>query len=215
VPVRQPPFRRSGPRFLAQPTVLVICEDSKSSRYYLDDVKRHFRAQLQLTVTHCGKTDPAGIVTEAVRRAKRFDHVYCVIDRDEHTNFDQAVQAVAQTPNVAVIASYPCFEYWFLLHFGYTRKPYARAGTRSPAECLIEDLKQRPGMADYAKGDKLSPFALLTLDQLIAARKHAMKSLQEAMEVNNLNPSTRVHELISVIEKLGAPIPIAEKGTQD
>ena len=205
---RQLPFQRNAPRFQAQPTVLVICEDSKSSRTYLDDVKLHFRVQLRLSIVHCGKTDPTGIVSEAVRQSKRFDHVFCVIDRDEHPNFDQAIQTVFQTPNVTVIASYPCFEYWFLLHFGYTRKPYHRAGERSPAACLIDDLKLHPEMVNYAKGDKTSPFAYLTLDQFNAARRNAARSLQEAIQVNDLNPSTRVHELISFIEKLSAPIPI-------
>jgi hypothetical protein len=211
VPPKQPPFRRNSPRFQPQPTVLVICEDSKSSRNYLDDVKLHFRAQLHLTVTHCGKTDPTGIISEAVRQSKRFDRVFCVIDRDEHHNFDGAIRAVAHKANVTVIASYPCFEYWFLLHFGYTRKPYQRAGAKSPADCLIDDLKLHPGMANYAKGDKASPFGYLTLERFDNARKHAARALQEAMQVNDLNPSTRVHELISVIEQLGAPIPIDGK----
>jgi len=64
----------------------------------------------------------------------------------------------AKSPKVTVIASYPCFEYWLLLHFGYSRKPYARAGARSPADCLIEDLMKFPGMGDYGKGAKASPF---------------------------------------------------------
>jgi len=63
-------------------------EDSKSGKNYLDDVKIHLRAQLHVTVTHCGKTDTPGIVTEAIRRSRHFDRVFCVIDRDEHPNFD-------------------------------------------------------------------------------------------------------------------------------
>jgi hypothetical protein len=208
VPRRQPPFQRNAPRFREQPTILVICEDSKSSRTYLDDVKLHFRAQLHLRVTHCGKTDPPGIVSEAIRQSKHFDRVFCVIDRDEHPNFDQAVQTVVQIANVTVIASYPCFEYWYLLHFGYSRKPYHRAGAKSPATCLMDDLKLHPGMDNYDKGNKASPFTYLTLDQFNAARRHAERSLREASQVNDLNPSTRVHELVSFIETLGAPIPI-------
>jgi hypothetical protein len=208
---RQPAFQRSSPRFRAQPTVLAICEDSKSSRNYLDDVKLHFRAQLKIAITHCGKTDPKGIISEAVRQSKRFDRVFCVIDRDEHHNFDEAVQSVARMPKVTVIASYPCFEFWFLLHFGYTRKPYQRAGERSPADCLIDDLMLRPEMAHYAKGDRRSPFAYLSLDQFNIARRNAARDLQEAMEVGDLNPSTKAHELISVIEDLGAPLPIDKK----
>lgn len=212
---QQLPFQRGGARFQAQPTVLVICEDSKSSKNYLDDVKVHFRAQLQVRVTHCGKTDPRGIITEAIRRSKSFDQVFCVIDRDEHPSFDQAVALVAGVPKVAVIASYPCFEYWLLIHFGYNRKPYTRAGARSPADCLIDDLKAKSGMEDYGKGNKVSPFQCLTLDQLKAARGHAVRALREAVEVSDFNPSTRLHELIEFMERLGAPVPIGKKEAHD
>lgn len=206
---RQLPFQRSGARFQPQPTVLVICEDSKSSKHYLDDVKCHFRAQLHVEVTHCGKTDPVGIIAEAVRRSKSFDRVFCVIDRDEHPNFDAAVASAASKPKVTVITSYPCFEYWLLIHFGYNRKPYTRVGGRSPADCLIDDLKAKPRMKDYDKGHKASPFQYLTLEQFQLARRHAVRALEEAAQVNDLNPSTRLHLLIEAIEKLGTPIPVA------
>ena len=203
-------FRRNEPRFRPQPTVLVICEDSKSSKTYLNDVKLYFRAQLRLAVTHCGKTDPAGIVSEGIRQSKQFDRVFCVIDRDEHQNFDEAVQLASSKPKVTVVPSYPCFEYWLLLHFGYTRKPYQRSGAKSPADCLIDDLKLHPGMSDYAKGAKVSPFTTLSVAQFTDARAHAARALVEAIQVRELNPSTTLHQLIDVIEELGSPIPIGK-----
>jgi hypothetical protein len=208
---RQPAFQRSGPRFQAQPTVLVICEDSKSGKNYLEDLKVHFRAQVQVEVTHCGKTDPLGIVSEALRQSKKYDRVFCVIDRDEHPNFEQAIAAVPQTSKVTVIASYPCFEYWLLLHFSYSRKPYSRAGNKSPADCLIDDLKTKPGMEHYAKGNKSSIFSDLTIPRFNSARLRAAQALNEALEVGDLNPSTRLHELISFIERLGTPLPLETK----
>jgi len=208
---RQRAFQRSGPRFQAQPTTLVICEDSKSSKNYLEDVKVHFRAQVHVEVTHCGKTDPAGIISEAVRRSKDYDRVFCAIDRDEHPNFEQSVATVAQMPKVTVIASYPCFEYWLLLHFGYTRKPYTRAGNKSPADWLIEDLKTKPGMEHYAKGGKSDLFATLTVPRFNAARSYSARALNEALEVGDLNPSTRLHDLIAFIERQGAPLPLSAK----
>jgi hypothetical protein len=119
------PFSRPGRRFKPGPTVLVICEDSKSSKNYLQDVSIHFRAHVKVLVSHIGKTDPKGIVNEAARKVNSYDRVFCVIDRDEHKSFDEAMQTAAVT-NVHAIASYPCFEYWLLLHFVYSRKPYRR-----------------------------------------------------------------------------------------
>ena len=35
-------FKRNAPRFNVNATVLIVCEDSKSSKNYLDDAKKHF-----------------------------------------------------------------------------------------------------------------------------------------------------------------------------
>jgi hypothetical protein len=77
-------FNRSRPRYKQFPKVLVICEDSKSGLKYLSDASFHFRVTVEIEVSHCGRTDPKGIVEEALRRQKKLDHVYCVIDRDNH-----------------------------------------------------------------------------------------------------------------------------------
>jgi hypothetical protein len=61
---------------------------------------------------------------------------------------------------------------------------------------------------DYAKGADTSPFSILTLQQLEKARKNAARALAEAKDVGDLNPSTRVHELIAYIGSLSEPAPI-------
>jgi len=84
-------LKRQKPKFKPQPTVLVICEDSKSGRRYLEDASLHFRVTVLVEITHCGKTDPLNIVKEAISRQGKFDHVFCAIDRDTHETFDEAV----------------------------------------------------------------------------------------------------------------------------
>lgn len=142
-------FKRSSPRFRPQPTVLVICEDTKSGKRYLEDATYHFRVNVNVDITHCGKTDPKGIVTEALDRARNFEHVFCAIDRDNHSNFDEALELARASSKVEVVASYPCFEFWLLLHFRYTRKPYIAVGSDSAAAQLISDLRTCPDMETY------------------------------------------------------------------
>src|SRR4051812_3924114 len=113
-------FQRISRGFAPQPTVLVICEDSKSGKKYLEDATRHFRVNVSVEVSHCGHTDPLGIVADAVSRQRGFDKVFCVIDRDTHVNFPEAIAMANAHSKVTIIASYPCFEFWYLLHFGYT-----------------------------------------------------------------------------------------------
>ncbi|MGZ8928850.1 MAG: RloB domain-containing protein [Methylobacter sp.] len=202
-------FRRSKPHLKPQPTVLVICEDSKSGKAYLEDSSQHFRIHVLVEIVHCGKTDPKNIVEEGIRRQKEFDHVFCVIDRDRHETFDEAVNLTKTVEKVKIIASYPCYEFWLLLYFGYNRKPYEAAGENSPADMLIKDLHKKPGLEKYEKGKNLSIFNLLK-DKLPVARQHAPKVLAEAIATDNMNPSTSLHELIDFFEKLSSPLQIPQ-----
>ena len=112
------PFERKKPSLKQQPLVLVICEDTKSSLQYLKDAAHHFRAYAEVDIVHCGKNDPLNIVKEAIERQRSFDQVYCAIDRDTHETFDEAlVLAKLHKKKISIIASYPCYEFWLLLHF--------------------------------------------------------------------------------------------------
>lgn len=200
-------FERRGARFRPQPRVLVLCEDTKSAKIYLEDAATMSRSSAEVEFAHCGRTDPLGIVEAAVRRSSVYEHVYCVIDRDSHENFDAALAAAAGHPKVKLLVSYPCFEYWLLLHFGYSRAPYQRAGKNSAADCLANELRTQVGMATYAKGDTKGLFKSL-LDRLPHARIHAARSLREAEADGENNPSTPLHLLMEKLEELGSPLPV-------
>jgi hypothetical protein len=198
-------FNRSKSRFKSQPTILVICEDSKSGKRYLEDASLYFRVNILVEITHCGKTDPLNIVKEAISRQGKFDHVFCAIDRDTHATFDEALNLVKNSKKVEIIASYPCFEFWLLLHYGYNRKPYATAGIHSAADLLIKDLRSYPGLEKYAKGNNVGVFDSLQGSRFDEARKIAPKILAEAIASEEMNPSTTLHELLDFFEKLSKP----------
>ena len=197
-------FNRKPPVFKQQASILVICEDKKSSLQYLKDAAKHFRVHVHVEITHDGKTDPLGIVNSAVGKRKSYDEVYCAIDRDSHMNFDEAIRLADAHENIKIIASYPCFEFWLLLHFGFNRRPYQPAGNKSAADRLISDLKTQGGMAAYAKGDVNGLFDSL-LDRLDGARQTSLQVLNEAIETSEMNPSTLIHVLMDKFESLQVP----------
>lgn len=91
---------------------------------------------------------PITVVETALERQKRelnlgekYDVVFCVFDRDEHSSFDEAC-AVAKANKLKLARPWPHFEFWLLLQFGYTRKPYAKSGKASPADDCVRDLKK-------------------------------------------------------------------------
>ncbi|CAN5531040.1 hypothetical protein BH10PSE16_BH10PSE16_38060 [soil metagenome] len=202
------PFERKKPSLKPQARVLVICEDTKSSLQYLKDAAHRFRAYAEVDIVHCGKNDPLNIVKEAMGRQRLFDHVYCVIDRDTHENFDEALALVKAHKKISVIASYPCYEFWLLLHFQKNQKPYRGVGKNSSGDLLLKDLCKEPGMESYAKGNSKNLFDQL-IDRLPKARQRALEVMADALNNGNLNPSTQLHELIECFELLGTPQPIA------
>lgn len=204
-------FTRSKSTYKPQPRVLVLCEDTKSCKNYLEDAARHFRAYAEIEIAHCGKTDPLGIVSAAARRMQKFDHVYCAIDRDQHNGFDEAVALARQhKEKLTLITSYPCYEFWILLHFEYSRRPYVASGGSSPGECMVQDICKLKGLEKYSKGGGAPLFEML-LPRLSDARRNAMRVMNSAMAEGELNPSTKLHDLIEVFERLGAPMSVVKQ----
>lgn len=57
-----------------------------------------------------------GAREEARGRGRSYDQIWCVFDRDEHPNFDDAV-SLADVHDIKLAISNPCIELWFVLHF--------------------------------------------------------------------------------------------------
>lgn len=199
-------FNRGKSKYKQQPTVLILCEDTKAGKVYLEDAARHFRCHVLVKIAHCGKTNPIGIVEEAKNRSASFDEVYCVIDRDSHPRFDEALEMARIAPKVTAIPSYPCFEFWLILHFGYNRQPFVARGRSSPGDCAVQLLKTKQGMEAY---DKSTEGIFTHLEsKLSVARVQSPRVLTEAGETGEMNPSTLMHTLIGKLEELGKPVPI-------
>ncbi len=136
--------------------VLIVCEGAKTEPYYFVEIRNRYRLNVADVVVVNEGSAPITVVNAALDLQKRelnlgekFDIVFCVFDRDEHATYDEAC-AVAKANKLKLARSWPCFEFWLLLHFGYTRKPYARSGKASPADNCVRDLKKH--IPNYKKG---------------------------------------------------------------
>ncbi|RON19918.1 hypothetical protein BK660_12650 [Pseudomonas brassicacearum] len=201
-------FDRKAPRFRPQPKVLILCEDSKSGKRYLEEAAFHFRANAQVEIAHCGITHPSGIVKTAISRQKEFDKVFCALDRDTHLCFERAIDLAGPHPKIKVIASYPCFEFWLLLHFGFNRKPFRAVGKRSAGDLVAKSLREKPNMDLYEKGEDINYFARLLGEPFQRARALAPKIIEDVAISGEANPSTEIHLLMDEFESLSKPQPI-------
>lgn len=195
---------RDKPRREPYDRVLIVCEGSRTEPFYFGElVRRHRLSTANVQILGEG-TDPLTLVNIAKelrqrerRRGDKFDRVYCVFDQDEHATFGNA-SIVAQQSGLKLSRSWPCFEFWFLLHFRYTRAEYVRAGGKSPAENCIADLQVHWPEYAKAKGDTYESLE----HRLENAKLSAARALDDAELTGERNPSTEAHELVTYLQGL-------------
>lgn len=197
-------LKRSQPKRASYDRVLIVCEGSKTEPNYFRELVDHLKLNsANVEVDGESYSSPRSVVAHAIKRYQNdeeFDRVYCVFDRDEHATFHEALQRIRESKKILLnaIVSVPCFEYWLLLHFEFTTKPYARSGERSAADCVIVDLKRY--LPTYNKGDRKT-FQQLK-DKLQDAIERSKRILKQCEKNQTDNPSTQTHLLVEYLYKL-------------
>ena len=203
-PRRRSRLRRRGPPREPYDRVLIVCEDAKAEpAYFRELVDRYRLSTANVRVIGSG-SDPSHLVRRAKRlrsdgrqSGDRYDAVYCVFDRDEHTHF-AAASHDAQAAKLMLARSWPCFEFWLLLHFTFHRRAYARSGNRTAAEMCKRELRRH--LPDDAKGVRRMFEALE--DRLATAKLNAARARRDAEAIGRDNPSTEVHSLVDYLQSL-------------
>lgn len=205
-------FTRQQDEIARHDRVLIVCEDSKSSPNYFDELVKFERlSSVDIEITgDCG-SDPVSVVDKAIELydksvndnnlASTFDLVYCVIDRDAHQNFAQAIDKLnSHSKNgkpFHMVRSYPCFEFWYLCHFSFTRISIGKTGTQSSADKCIKLLDKEWKTVSKKKYEKnQTGIYRLLYSRLNTAMSNAKGILKEAKVTDEMNPSTEVHELV-------------------
>lgn len=186
--------------------VLIICEGTKTEPYYLNGLRESLRlSNTNIVIENCAGTDPISIVDHALEKHrnknKDYDRVYCVFDK-EHSNYQSALDKInSHAKNdipIYAIPSVPCFEYWILLHFKDTTKPYQPKGKKSVGDQLKSELKKH--IKEYHEADK---------DIFGKTKQHLGKALIRAKRIDKSqkengtdNPSTKVYELVEYLMKI-------------
>lgn len=189
--------------------ILIVCEGEKTEPNYFNGIRDYYGLNTA-NVAVCGDcgSDPMSIVAYAKQRYREerdagdpFDKVYCVFDKDAHAHYERALNTIASTApqqTYYAITSVPSFEYWLLLHFTPSTRPYSALPSNSAGNQVLSELKNY--MPHYQKGQQ-AVFAAL-FGQLEFAKNNAARSQQAAKENNTDNPSTKVHELVGFMQQI-------------
>ncbi|NJO83670.1 MAG: RloB domain-containing protein [Blastochloris sp.] len=140
-------LRRSAPSKAARALILIVCEGEQTEYRYFDAIRREgnlvtVSVELEPDARQALKLVQHACKLRHLRRrqseALPYDEIWCVFDREagnEPASFEQAV-ALAEREGLRLVISNPAFEYWYLLHFRETNRPYYDAGG------LLDDLRR-------------------------------------------------------------------------
>ena len=197
-------LRRNPPKREPYDRVLIVCEDAKTEPAYFRAFTDRYRLSTANVAIVGSGSDPRFLVRNAkqlradeIRRGDPYNAVYCVFDRDEHAHF-AAASDEAQAGGLRLARSWPCFEFWLLLHFTYHRRPYARSGNRTAAQNCARDL--RPYLPGYRK--RVAGVFDDLLSRVETAKRNAERARSDASITDQDNPSTEIHSLVAYLQSL-------------
>lgn len=195
-------FNRTSRSIPSQKCILIVTEGRETEPIYFSALKEKLGLYL-VTVKGKGGTNLSvveyAITLDDERRTEsknntgyyakpEYDKVWCVFDREQiydNAFFDQAVR-LAESKNMSLAVSNPAFEYWYLVHFVDTGRPFLNANEIiTELKCYIPDYEKSRDVFDYLF-DKTSK-AILRAERVLANSPDSDKFP---------NPSTFVFKLV-------------------
>jgi len=185
---------------------LIVCEGSKTEPNYFKELRHDLRlksATIEICGEECG-SDPVSVYKYAAKvvdenTGAKYDGIYCIVDKDNHKNLDEALDLIeAHGNDFFAVLSYPCFEYWLLLHFKLHRNSFIRTAKKSIGAMVLSELKKHD--ATYEKGTNGTWRRYK--DKLPTAIANSKEIKKIADRSGNPNPSSSVHELVELLSAM-------------
>lgn len=210
-------LRRRSAKRKPYERLLIVCEGSKTEPNYLNEIRIELKlptANVLVWPSELG-TAPIQVVEYAENvflhgdshhniRAREFDRIIAVFDRDDHDSYHQALAKCAElngrhknsdrnSVSFVAIASVPCFELWLLLHFEDVHAPLHR-----------NEVYQRLSLhlPGYEKGQSGHWAAIRQSLDIATTRAQARGELTNAENGQEL--FTNMHVLVDLLMQLKA-----------
>jgi len=197
-------YDRQQGRNLPGRRILIVCEGAETEPNYFLALRNYLKLSLvEVTIEARGgvpislveKADQVAAqrkkdVRSAMTSASSFEEVWCVFDVEnpyQNPTFAEAVRK-ADERKYALAISNPAFEFWYILHFEQTTRPFS-SGSEA------KDYLRRQHMPAYHEAR--SVFSEL-IDQTAQAIRHSKAILERHPQGDQRfpNPSTYVHLLV-------------------
>ena len=211
------------------PDVIIACEDGVSSPTYFKQIVAKLIQEKRITqdsfvIANHNHSNPSGVLEDLKKHTcnngktyKNFEHKWIVIDRDiarvnggghSKEDFNLAFNK-AKKDKVQVAYSNDSFELWYLLHFEYRDTAILRDEILDE---VIKKLKAK-NQHKFSLLDKTTikqaNFTKQIFEELIILQDVAIRNAKKLLDSygdnhhpENENPSTTVHLLVKILNKL-------------
>jgi RloB-like protein len=216
MPRKPPVYRRNPSRRNAIKPILIVCEGQKTEPFYFKSLRNYLKLSLvEVEVVSASGTNAQNVVNHAIKLKKKrsararkenvedYEEVWCVFDTENPIQNPQLqptlIKAVNNSLKLAV--SRPVFEYWFLLHFQYTNRPFTDYnGVES--ELLQHFSNYTKSMDVFNLIKQQTNIAIANAEQSLT--QHGYLSVNSGSWNRTVPPdsSTTVHELFLKLKNL-------------
>ncbi len=187
---------------------LILCEGKTEISYFNglkhDEMVRRRLSAIDIYIGQPSNYSPLGLVKEAKERKKQaireknhYDFVWLVFDRNGHDKVPEAFN-MAHSNKIKIAFSVRCFEFWFLLHFTQSLKPYTKCDE------LIHELKKKYHRYDGSINhyEELKAQTLTAISNGAWVIKQNQNDIDRGTPLYDLNAYTDVHLLVEYLLNL-------------
>ncbi len=191
---------------------LILCEGGTEEKYFTDLVghlndKGHLFDVL-MEIYQPKDHSPRGLLTEARRRIKKakeeektIDYIWLVFDKDDHPGIASTFGEAAifkGLPEIKIGFSACCFEFYILLHFERTTKPFTKCNE------VVRHLKKF--LPEYEKSgnlyQELYRYRYVAKENCEFVIKQVQNDLDRGTMPYELDTYCNIHELVAFLEGL-------------
>lgn len=192
-----------------KPVFKMFCEGEKTEPLYIKGYINHFHSNKRsiIVLENTNKNTPVQLVDvaiEAKKQGNENDIIWVVFDRESEGKYTHALHAKARAKALAngiqIAFSNVCFEFWILLHFGYTTGSYSSYEDLKNRSALSKNLLSI-GINSYDKAlpilfDKLKDLVPDAIENSERLKVQALKTADRGKTAPHyLNPYVDVHEM--------------------
>lgn len=189
------------------PKILIVTEGS-TEKIYFNQLKRILKLNT-LTVEKSSCTDARGIIMDAqaygiraIDIKKEYNYIFCILDLDTVKNkeflsiindYNSKYESVSS--KIYPIITFPCIEFWFILHYQFYNAPFSNKGGLSVGDNTKAQLKKYQSNYHETNEECIAELADLHIIGLYNARS----VMKQQFECQSFNPITNIHQLIEVL----------------